>query len=177
MALLCGRLVRNPRWLIDVAGAESVEVESVIDSLSAATIAEKLLFSRWTLAVVHFERALYADPEADLDSRWWEVVERFQLVTPPPDRVSPDWAAKIHIAAAPVYYQNYLLGELFAAQLETTCERECGGLVGVAEAGALLSERLFAPGALMRWDVVVEEATGKPLAPADFAVSLNSVAH
>jgi peptidyl-dipeptidase A len=173
MALMCGRLVRNPRWLIDVAGAESVEVESVVGSLGVATIAEKLLFTRWTLAVVHFERALYADPEADLDGRWWEVVERFQLVAPPPDRAAPDWAAKIHIAAAPVYYQNYLLGELFAAQLEATCERECGGVVGVPEAGALLAERLFAPGALMRWDVLIEEATSKPLTPADFAASLN----
>ena len=61
-----------------------------------------LVFTRWVLVMNAFERALYADPEGDLDTTWWELVSRYQGITPPDGRRAPDWAAKIHIAAAPV---------------------------------------------------------------------------
>ena len=84
-------------------------------------------------------------------------------MTRPDDRRAPDWAAKIHLAAAPVYYQNYLYGELFASQLDATLRERAGGLVDRAAAGALLRDEVFAPGASLRWDALVERATGAPL--------------
>ena len=45
-------------------------------------------------------------------------------------RPAPDWAAKIHLTVAPVYYQNYLYGELFASQLAAT-ERPVAGQIRV----------------------------------------------
>ena len=62
-----------------------------------------------------FERALYADPDGDLDTLWWELVSRYQGVTPPDGRRAPDWAAKIHIAVSPVYYHTYLYGAIVGA--------------------------------------------------------------
>lgn len=172
IAILSGRLVRRPRWLVDVAEVPAEEVGPIEEELARATAAQSLLFARWGLVMVHFERDLYSDPEADLDARWWELVERFQQVSPPPDRTAPDWAAKIHLAGAPVYYHNYLLGEMLASQLEATCEREAGGVAGSAAAGDLLAQRVFHSGALLRWDGLIEEATGKELAAADFAAAL-----
>jgi peptidyl-dipeptidase A len=172
MALLSGKLVHDPMWLVDVAHAPSAQVDEIAEPLHRATVAQSLLFARWTLVVTHFERDLYLDPEADLDARWWELVQRFQMVAPPGDRSAPDWAAKIHVAAAPAYYHNYLLGELLAAQLVATCEREGGGLVGNPAAGQLLVDRVFHPGSLLRWDSLVEEATGRPLTAADFAAGV-----
>ena len=93
-----------------------------------------------------FERALYADPDGDLDTIWWELVARYQGVTPPDDRRAPDWAAKIHIAVAPVYYHTYLYGAIVALQLTAALESAAGGIVDRPEAGALLREKLFAPG-------------------------------
>ena len=174
MAIMSGRLVHDPRWLVDFAGAPPAEVDAISGPLRRAAAMQSLAFVRWALVVVHFERDLYLDPESDLDARWWELVERFQLVEPPPDRTAPDWAAKIHVAAAPAYYQNYLLGELLASQLAATCEHECGGLVGNPAAGRLLVDRLFHPGALLRWDSLVEGATGRALSAADFASSLTA---
>ena len=55
----------------------------IADRLPAAQAAALLVFARWVLVVTTFEHGLYADPEADHDSRWWELVRRFQLVTPP----------------------------------------------------------------------------------------------
>ncbi len=83
----------------------------------------------------------------------------------PDGRNAPDWAAKIHIAAAPVYYHNYLFGEMVASQLTATL----GGLVDNPEAGRALGTRMFQPGATLRWDHLIEQATGSALTPAVFA--------
>ncbi|MDQ3646807.1 MAG: M2 family metallopeptidase [Actinomycetota bacterium] len=169
IALLSGRLVHDESWLTDVAGFDRSQVAGMGEGLVRAAATQSLLMARWILVMSHFERELYADPEADLDARWWELVEQLQLVTPPPGRSAPDWAAKIHIAAAPVYYHNYLLGDLLASQLKATVQRECGGLAGVEAAGRLLKERVFRPGNLLRWDSLIEGATGRPLSAEYFA--------
>ena len=168
-AILSGRLVRDPEWLVQVASVDRDAVADVAPRLREATAAQMLLFARWGLVMAHFERELYSDPEADLDARWWDLVERFQLLRRPPDRSAPDWAAKIHVAVAPVYYQNYLLGEMLASQLRATCQERFGGLVGVREAGTFLVDEVFRPGALKRWDALVESATGSPLSARAFA--------
>jgi peptidyl-dipeptidase A len=174
IALLSGRLVRDATWLTEIAGAPGDEVEQIVHKLRSATAAQNLLFARWVLVVTNFERALYADPEADLDAIWWDLVERFQLVQRPPGRTAPDWAAKIHIASAPAYYHNYLLGDLLASQLLSTIRKECGGFVGNADAGAFLKERVFRPGSSMRWDALVQEATGRGLSAGDFVAELGA---
>src|SRR5204863_4597756 len=163
VAMLMGRLPRDPSWLIDVARVDSAEVGALTERLREARRAALLVFARWVLVMTTFERRLYADPDDDLDALWWELVEHFQLVRRPAGRAAPDWAAKIHLAAAPVYYQNYLYGELFASQLSATLRRRAGGIVDRTTAGALLRDDVFAPGASLRWDALVERATGEPL--------------
>jgi peptidyl-dipeptidase A len=173
IALLSGRLVRDPVWLETIAGLSSEEIERMRAGLKRASAAQSLLFARWGLVMVHFERDLYADPEMDLDSRWWELVERFQGVTTPADPPEGGWAAKIHLAVAPVYYHNYLLGDMLASQLASTFGKRFGGLVGVAEAGHLMVEKIFRPGNFLRWDQIVEDATGGPLRAVDFASAIS----
>ena len=108
VAMLFGRLARDTEWLERVAEVDATELAPLAGRLPAAQAAALLVFARWVLVVTTFEHGLYADPEADHDTRWWELVQRFQGVTPPDDRRAPDWAAKVHLAVAPVYYQNYL---------------------------------------------------------------------
>ena len=166
IAMLFGRLTRDPDWLATVAGIPRGTVDEVAPALAGTRRAGLLVFARWVLVMTTFERALYADPEADLDSLWWDLVQRHQRVHRPDGRTAPDWAAKIHLAAAPVYYQNYLYGELFASQLDATLARRAGGLVDRTDAGALLARDVFAPGASLRWDHLVARATGEPLTAA-----------
>ena len=163
VAILCGRLVHDPGWLTSMVGVLPTDSAQLGDGIARAAAARALVFVRWGLVMVHFERDLYADPEGDLDRRWWELVERFQLVAPPPERAAPDWAAKIHVAAAPVYYHNYLLGEMLASQLRATLEGEVGGFTEGPEVGTWLTERVFRSGGLLRGDALVESATGTPL--------------
>jgi peptidyl-dipeptidase A len=173
VAMLCGRLARQPRWLTQVAGIDAAEVDGIAGRLAEARRAALLVFSRWVLVMTHFERGLYADPDGDHDTRWWDLVERFQRVRRPDGRQAPDWAAKIHLTVAPVYYQNYLYGELVASQLQATLDARAGGIVGRPEAGRMLVDELFRPGASLRWDQLIERATGEPLTATHLARALS----
>jgi peptidyl-dipeptidase A len=165
-ALFSGALTGRAEWLETILGASVGEVAELGAKLDAARAAELLVFTRWVLVMNAFERALYADPEADLDTIWWELVSRYQGVTPPDDRRAPDWAAKIHIAVAPVYYHTYLYGAIVGLQLTDALDDATGGIVDRPEAGRMLREKLFAPGQSARWDLLVEDATGSPFSVA-----------
>jgi len=60
-----------------------------------------------------------------------------------------------------------------AAQLRTSLEGVAGGLVGRSEAGRFLAERVFAPGESVRWDRLLEQATGEPLTAAHAARTID----
>ena len=173
IAMLMGRLPRRAEWLARVA---AIGDDVLDDQLRAALVASRraalLVFARWVLVMTTFERALYEDPDGDLDTLWWDLVERYQSVRRPDGRDAPDWASKIHLAVAPVYYQNYLYGELFASQLQAALAARVGGLVDEPDAGALLVREVFAPGASKRWDALVADATGEPLSARAFAQEL-----
>lgn len=123
-----------------------------------------------------FEKSMYADPGQDLNKLWWDLVEKYQLVRRPEGRDAPDYAAKIHIVSAPAYYHNYLMGELFACQLNAAIAREVLGVPparalynGNPKVGAFLKARVFAPGRTVRWTELVRAATGEPLNARAFA--------
>lgn len=163
IAMLMGRLALDPRWLVEEAGVAPQEVERFREPLRRQQRLAMLILVRWMLVMTHFERSLYADPEQDLNRLWWDYVERFQMVPRPEGRDAPDWAAKIHLALYPVYYQNYMLGELMASQLRRAIDDRCGGLVGRACAGQWLIRAIFAPGASQDWESTLRSAVGEPL--------------
>lgn len=170
VAMLMGRLATSAEWLAEVRGLDRAEAERVGGSLALQQRLHMIVFVRWCLVMTHFERDLYRDPErADLDSLWWDYVERFQFLSRPGGRQAPDWAAKIHLALAPVYYHNYMLGEMLASQIQHRLDAVAGGLVNRPAAGAYLREKLFRPGATERWDRTVERVTGEALSVDYFA--------
>ncbi|MGI9190176.1 MAG: M2 family metallopeptidase [Longimicrobiaceae bacterium] len=168
IAMYAGRLTRDPDWLREVLDAPLDDRQA--DEVRAQQRAELLGATRWMLVMAHFERALYEDPDRDdLNAFWWELVERFQKIRAPDDRDEPDWAAKIHLALAPVYYHNYLLGELMASQLTAAAGTRPGEGNGAnKDAGRFFRERVFAAGASERWDELVADATGEELSPKYF---------
>jgi peptidyl-dipeptidase A len=170
--MLFGRLARDPEWLQRVAGVDPDTVTELAPKLALARRASLLTFARWVLVVTHFERRLYADPDADLGTLWWDLVEQFQQLRRPERSDGTEWASKIHLAVVPVYYQNYLYGELVASQLDAAVRSRTGGFVDCEEAGRMLADDFFGPGASERWDELVERATGAPLTAAHLANQL-----
>jgi peptidyl-dipeptidase A len=175
IALMMGSLVDDPAWLSAVAGVPEAELDEVSGHILWLKRADRLVFTRWALVMFYFERELYAHPDRDdLNSLWWDLVERLQLVKRPPGRDEPDWAAKIHVAIAPVYYHNYILGHLIAAQLKHHLEDHIvdGPFFMSEVAGRYLQEAVFGPGARNRWEAAVLRATGEPLSTAHFVRAL-----
>jgi peptidyl-dipeptidase A len=178
IALMMGSLADDPAWISAVAGIPVAELDEAREYLLWRDKADRLVFIRWALVMFNFERELYADPDRDdLNELWWNLVERLQMVNRPPGRDEPDWAAKIHVAVAPVYYHNYVLGHLIAAQLRHHLEeRVAGGPFFMSEvAGRYLLEAVFGPGARNNWEDTVLGATGERLDPDYFVESLRFV--
>jgi peptidyl-dipeptidase A len=168
IAMFFGRLTRDPEWLAAVSG-HSMEGPLAADVRDQQRLS-MLVAARWMLVMVHFERELYRDPDrGDFDRIWWDLVEELQLVRRPEVRNGSEWATKIHLSLAPVYYHNYLLGELMASQLSETMSRE-GIAVGSTDPriGHFLRERIFDRGATLPWSELLRDATGEPLTARSF---------
>jgi peptidyl-dipeptidase A len=168
---MIGTLSGEPSWLATIAGVPEEDLRPDLDALTARRRADRLVFTRLALVVFHFEQELYADPDCeDLNSVWWDVVQRLQLVERPSGRDEPDWAAKIHIATAPVSYHNFVLGHLIAAQLRDYLETRItrGPFYESEVAGRYLLDAVFGPSAREDWRDTVQRATGEPLNPWHF---------
>lgn len=170
VAMFFGAKARTPLWMIEFAKADPEKVNAVADALKQQRRREQLLFARWCIVMLHFEKALYENPDADLNTLWWDTVEKYQQLKRPEGRNLADWASKPHFAIAPVYYHNYQLGELFAAQMRKTL----GPLSDKADPalGKFMKEKVFFPGASMAWPEFVEKACGEPLSAEAFAKEL-----
>jgi peptidyl-dipeptidase A len=120
VAMLFGALGKTPGWMVRYAGADPSQARRLAAAIRSQRRREQLIFARWTMVMLHFEKSLYENPDQDLNTLWWDYVERFQQLKRPANRDQPDWAAKPHFTIAPVYYHNYMMGELFAAQLRHT---------------------------------------------------------
>ncbi len=179
-AMLFGRLSKNAAWLQQYVSMPADEARAAAAALGRASRSQLLVQTRWCLVMCHMERAVYRTPEQDLAGLWWDLVERFQQVRRPDGRREPDWASKVHFSVAPVYYQNYMLGEMMASQLQAHVQREVLGdgpgvwdrYVASPEVGTFLRERLYRPGKSMDWRGTIRHVTGQGLRPGAFVDAL-----
>jgi peptidyl-dipeptidase A len=181
VAMMFERLVRRRAWL------EKMELR-LDDPAGFADAGEKairyhlLIFSRWCQVMLRFEKSMYENPDQDLAKLWWDLVEKYQLVRRPAGRNAPDYASKIHIVSAPVYYHNYMMGELFASQLHHAIARDVYGgadprtvtYVGNKAVGEFMRKRVFEPGRTVGWNELTRQATGSDLTPKAFAADFES---
>ena len=127
--------------------------------------------------MLRFEKAMYENPDQDLNKLWWDLVEKYQQVNRPVGRNMPDYGAKIHICSAPVYYHNYMMGQLFASQVHHTIARELYDnvdpstviYIGDKKVGEFMKKKVFEPGRTLDWQALTKFATGEELNPKAFA--------
>ena len=136
-----------------------------------------LVFSRWCQVMLRFEKGMYENPDQDLSKLWWDLVEKYQMLKRPVGRKAPDYASKIHIVSAPVYYHNYMMGELFASQLHHAIARDVYAgadpatvvYVNNHKVGDFMRKKVFYPGRTKSWNELTEFATGEKLSAKAFA--------
>jgi peptidyl-dipeptidase A len=174
IAMLFGRLSKDPEWIRDMIRITEEEKTRIERDLVKSLRLNQLIFARWSQVMFHFERQLYLDPTQNLSRLWWDLVNEFQMLTPPDNTDFPHWAAKTHIVSAPAYYHNYLLGEVLASQLDHHIRRTVLGganrrsFSGQTSVGDYLKHKIFGPGARYRWDSLILQAVGEELSPGYF---------
>jgi len=181
IAMMFERLSKRADFLIKMK--IKVDEARVFDETGAKTLRYRLLiFSRWCQVMLRFEKGMYENPEQNLNKLWWDLVEKYQLLRRPLGRHAPDYASKIHIVSAPVYYHNYMMGELFASQLHHAIAREVAKAAdpntvvyaGNKAVGDFLKKKVFEPGRTLTWNELTRFATGETLNPKAFAADFKS---
>jgi peptidyl-dipeptidase A len=171
VAMFFGRLSRNANWMQTMLDLSDAETHAIAQVSTKYLQFQQILFARWVLVMYHFEKQLYADPGQDLNTLWWDLVERYQKLTRPPGPATAGWASKLHFTSAPCYYHNYMLGELLASQFYhhviTDVLKEPSGqnlsFCQDTRIGQFFKDEVFAPGAKYTWNEMIKRATGEPL--------------
>lgn len=160
VAQLTASLVSDRRWLSEVCGMRA----EAIEALMTRNRRRRLLSLRWSLVWVRFEQVLYLTDGPDPTEEFWDLCERMLHIRATDElRTLSAWARQPHFASHPVYLPNYLVADLVAAQLREALEKRHGGFHGAPGAGAQLTGELFAHGATMGWQPLLERVTGAPL--------------
>lgn len=175
-AMFFGRLSRNAAWMETMLGLSEPQREELEKVTGKYLRFQQLLFARWALVMYNFEKALYADPEQDLNTLWWDLVERYQYVQRPQGEPDAGWASKLHFTQAPCYYHNYMLGELLASQwhaylVENVLRADPDtdvSYIADPRVGMYFKDRVFGPGAVYHWNDMIQRSTGRTLSAEDF---------
>jgi peptidyl-dipeptidase A len=143
------------RLPLSISGDHTLEeCEYDSDNFNSLTATNHLVRLYWSITVVEFERKLYENPLQDLNDVWWSLVEEIQLINRPNNWDIPCWAAKPHLTTLPVYYHNYLIGDILAAQFEETLTHAHGSWFS-EHALQYLKETIVKPGKSRSWSEVV----------------------
>ena len=176
-AMMVGAMVKNEDFLVKALKIPPDQATGLVQSARRSLRAEKLIFSRWTQVMMRFERGMYDKPDQNLGELWWSLKGRYQLLNPPETANRPDYAAKVHVVTAPVYYHSYMMGELFACQLHAHIAAKVLGMddpgktsfYGRKEVGDYWRDKVFGPGNRFSWNELTKHATGEPLSAKAFA--------
>ena len=169
VAMYFGALGHDPQWLTEYVGVDADKANAMADAMKKQRRRAQLIFCRWVLVMLNFEKALYENPDQDLNKLWWDMVEKYQMLHRPDNRDAADWASKPHFTIAPVYYHNYMLGELYSAMIR---EAATGVKPGSDAYRDLFINRIFKPGSTWLWPEFVRQSMGKEFSPAAFANEL-----
>ncbi len=174
IATLFSSFSSNMGWIEKMLNVPKNNTDKFKDISLKQLRLEKFVFARWAQVMYRFEQELYNNPEQDLNTLWWDLVERYQLVNRPPDRNAPDWATKTHLITMPCTYHNYMLGELIASQIHfyvkqnilkddgSACDTKC---IDNPDVGKYMIDNLFKPGAKYNLNQWLKNATGETLSP------------
>jgi peptidyl-dipeptidase A len=181
VAMMFERFSKRRGWLekMNIAVADPKKFDEAADKTLRYQL---LIFSRWCQVMLRFEKAMYENPDQDLNKLWWDMVEKYQLVKRPKNRNEPDYASKIHIVSAPAYYHNYMMGEMFASQVHHAITKELYNdgdpnttvYVGNKKVGEFMKKKVFDPGRTMTWNALTQHATGETLNAKAFAADFKA---
>jgi len=124
-----------------------------------------------------FEREIYRDPKQDLDLLWHNLNLKYLGQNYPSEKGASYWAANKTVTSLSCTIHNFVLADIFAAQLQHIIEKvvltETDSLIQDNKAiGRHLVENLYRYGNLLQWENLIEKTTAEPLNPEYFVEQL-----
>jgi len=113
-----------------------------------------LVFIRKMIRNIHFEKAIFENPDQDFNQLWWSLTEKYLFEKSSNKDQLPVWISNYHVLSLSGIHVAYLYATAFAAQLEASYPN--GNF-------SMLKERLLQHGDTMPWDRLVEISTGEKL--------------
>jgi peptidyl-dipeptidase A len=173
IALLFERLASNLDWLNQQDGGISSPSDEEQENIQKRFKRNLLVKLYWTMALVEFERRMYEDPDGHLNDIWWAIVEEYQGIPRPEHWNYPYWASKAHLTTLPVYYHNYLLGEVAASQIEHSLEHQFGTWHSTRSLH-YVREQIFRHGLARPWQEIIRSSCASELDPIYLIGTLKS---
>lgn len=121
---------------------------------------------REQLALIQFELDMYENPNRDLKELFWDIYERFMLVTP--QRELYPWAKHFELISEPAAQFCGLYSRLISAQTFAHAVREFDSVEGNPDFGVFLSHAYYGPGATRGWSDLLLDGLGERLNPQYF---------
>lgn len=121
----------------------------------------RIIELRERLALIQFELEMYENPNRDLKELFWDVYERFLLVTP--ERELYPWAKYFELISVPAAQFCWLYSSLISAQTFSHAVREFDSVEGNPEFGIFLSAAFYGPGATRGWSDKLLDGLGERL--------------
>jgi hypothetical protein len=117
---------------------------------------------------MRIELAAYRDGSQDIwmsERQFTQALRNLEF----PDDEPPHWEANTWYTSYPVYWQNYILSALIAAQVHETLTERFGADAGSnPEVADYLVKYFYAPGNSVSWSRRILQGTGHPLSPAAY---------
>ncbi len=156
MATILQHFTSDPDWLRMNTSLTSEEITRFVK----ATKASLLLRLRNLMALSIFEFLAYENPEQNLNKLWSRTQAKYLFVS---ENETPQWAAQSIYTTHPIYFQNYILAEMIAAQTIRCLKEKYGQLLKNARIAEFLIQNYYSPGSSVDWPQKIEKATGTKL--------------
>jgi peptidyl-dipeptidase A len=129
---------------------------------------DQLFRIRKQMVFAEFEREIYASPDQDLDLLWHDLNLKYLGINYPKEKGACFWAANKYFTSLSCNVQNYIVADVFAAQLKHTVDekilnRNTLCIQNNKAVGKYLIDNLFKYGDLLPWEKLVVKATGETL--------------
>ena len=161
-------LASDYNWLkreIPIAGKVQDQVALICRHMHQV---DRLLRCRKLMAMAEFEREMYHNPDQDLDLLWQEVNRKYLGIIYPAGKKSSYWAANKFGASLSCSIHNFVLADIFAAQLKHSVENKVfkGGEANYSNnkvLGDFMVANFYSSGNLYQWEQLIARGTGEPL--------------
>lgn len=161
-------------WLLNMFALRGSQIRGLDKKMPTELRYQQIIEGRWRMVLIHFERGLYRDPDQNQQNRWWDLVERFQLLRRPAGREDmADWVMHPTLLLDPVQSHNHILGEWHASQFASAMIKQFNFEDPVlwmddAHIGEWFKEHIFKHGALWEYNELLLNATGQASRPNEF---------